>query len=195
MTVLGITGGSGCGKTTALQAVRDLGGLVLDCDEIYHWLLQQDKSLPDAIEARFPGVVSGGVLDRKALGRLVFSDPQALQDLNHLTHTAVCREVRRRLRSWSGSLAAIDAIALFESGLARLCRFTIAVTAPREERILRLMNREGISRDYALRRIAAQPEDAYFIRLCDFELENSGSREDFYSCALALVRRLAGLAP
>lgn len=195
MTVLGITGGSGCGKTTALQAVRDLGGLVLDCDEIYHWLLQQDKALPDAIEARFPGVVSGGVLDRKALGRLVFSDPQALQDLNCLTHAAVCREVRRRLRSWSGSLAAIDAIALFESGLAQLCRFTIAVTAPREERILRLMNREGISRGYALRRIAAQPEDAYFIRLCDFKLENSGSREDFYSCALALVRRLAGLAP
>ena len=63
--ILGITGGSGCGKTTALEAVRDLGGLVLDCDAIYHDLLNRSPSLLAAIDRRFPGVVSQSGLDRK----------------------------------------------------------------------------------------------------------------------------------
>ena len=70
--ILGITGGSGCGKTTALQAAGDLGGLILDCDAVYHRLLACSPALLDAISSRFPGVVSDGRLDRKKLGRIVF---------------------------------------------------------------------------------------------------------------------------
>ena len=77
--ILGITGGSGCGKTTALQAAGDLGGLILDCDAVYHRLLACSPALLDAISSRFPGVVSDGRLDRKKLGRIVFSDGNALQ--------------------------------------------------------------------------------------------------------------------
>ena len=80
--ILGITGGSGCGKTTLLNQVQALGGLVLDCDEIYHRLLREDEALLRAIGARFPGTVSEGTLQRKKLGQQVFSDPQALEDLN-----------------------------------------------------------------------------------------------------------------
>ena len=80
--IIGITGGTGCGKTTALNAIRQLGGVVLDCDQIYHQLLQTDRALLSAIDARFPGCVHDGVLDRKALGRIVFSDKAALADLN-----------------------------------------------------------------------------------------------------------------
>lgn len=56
--IIGITGGSGCGKTTALKAIEDLGGLVLDCDRIYHRLLQTDRALLGAIGLRFPGTVT-----------------------------------------------------------------------------------------------------------------------------------------
>ena len=65
--IIGITGGTGCGKTTALQAIERLGGVVIDCDKVYHQLLKTDSSLLQAIENRFPGTVYNGTLDRKAL--------------------------------------------------------------------------------------------------------------------------------
>ena len=72
--ILGITGGTGCGKTTLLNCIAEQGGLILDCDAIYHELLRNDPALLSAIEARFPGSVENGVLQRKKLGSLVFSD-------------------------------------------------------------------------------------------------------------------------
>ena len=78
--IFGITGGTGCGKTTALQAIRELGGIIIDCDAVYHVLLQTDKKMLAAIEKRFPGTVIDGVLDRKKLGPIVFSNEQALLD-------------------------------------------------------------------------------------------------------------------
>ena len=91
--IIGITGGTGCGKTTALQAIRELGGIIIDCDAVYHVLLQTDRKMLAAIEARFPGTVIDGVLDRKKLGPIVFSDDQALKDLNAITHKAVKEKV------------------------------------------------------------------------------------------------------
>ena len=187
--ILGITGGSGCGKTTLLNQVQTLGGLVLDCDEIYHRLLREDASLLRSIEARFPGTVTEGTLQRKELGRLVFSDPQALEDLNRITHTAVKREVLRLLEE-KPKLAAIDAIALFEGGLAELCDLTVAVTAPREDRVKRLMAREGIPREYAEKRLDAQHPDNWFQERCDYILENSGSLIDFQAKCLAFFRSI-----
>lgn len=186
--IVGITGGTGCGKTTALQAVADLGGLVLDCDEIYHELLQTDKNLLSAIEGRFPGMVEHGVLQRKELGNLVFSDENALKDLNKITHAAVKTEVQRQLHAQPG-LAAIDAIGLFEGGLAELCDFTVAICAPEEVRVARLMARENISADYAKKRIDAQRPQADFRRLCDYVLENNGTKAEFYAKCLAFFRQ------
>lgn len=185
--ILGITGGSGCGKTTLLRQVQALGGVVLDCDEIYHSLLSTDEALLQAIENRFPGTVSEGTLQRKKLGQLVFSDPQALEDLNRITHGAVKQEVLRLLES-KPALAAIDAIGLFEGGLGELCDLTVAVTAPREDRIRRLMARDSISREYAEKRLNAQPSDEWFRERCDYYLENDGNLPDFQAECLAFLR-------
>ena len=187
--ILGITGGSGCGKTTLLNQVQTLGGLVLDCDEIYHRLLREDASLLRSIEARFPGTVTEGTLQRKELGRLVFSDPQALKDLNRITHAAVKQEVLRLLEP-KPTLAAIDAIALLEGGLGELCDLTVAVTAPREDRVKRLMAREGIPREYAEKRLNAQHSDEWFRERCDYVLENSGNLIDFQAKCLAFLRSI-----
>ena len=187
--ILGITGGTGCGKTTLLTCIGSQGGLILDCDAIYHELLKTDKTLLNAIEARFPGCVDNGVLQRKKLGNLVFSDEKALHDLNKITHSAVKAEVLRRL-AHKPKLAAIDAIALFEGGLAELCDVTVAVTAPEEARLRRLMIRDGIDRDYAKRRIAAQKSAEWFRERCDFCLENNGTQADFQETCLAFLRKL-----
>ena len=176
--IFGITGGTGCGKTTALQAIESLGGLVLDCDAIYHELLKTDPSLLEAINARFPGVVENGELHRKKLGAIVFADPQALLDLNAITHAAVKAEVERRLAT-APALAAIDAIELFDSGLAPLCDATVAIVAPLEDRVRRLMARDSISEEYARARIAAQKDEAWFRAHCDAVLENNGGKDAF----------------
>ena len=185
--IIGITGGSGCGKTTLLNIIQEKGGLVLDCDAIYHRLLREDPALLAAIAQRFPGVVENGELQRKKLGNLVFSDETALADLNKITHSAVKQEVQRQLSLHHG-LAAIDAIGLFEGNLASLCHTTVAVTAPEEARIQRLMLREGISDAYARKRIAAQRPQSEFIALCQHTLENDGDLCAFRAKCLAFLQ-------
>ena len=187
--ILGITGGTGCGKTTLLSCIAALGGTVLDCDEIYHDLLKRDGEMLSAIERRFPGTVTPEGLDRKKLGALVYTDPRALKDLNAITHSRVQREVERALEA-KPRLAAIDAIALFESGLNRLCDKTVAVVAPRETRVARLMARDGIDEAYARSRIAAQHGEDWFRARCDFTLENSGTKEQFRQKCLAFLKEL-----
>ena len=176
--ILGITGGTGCGKTTLLKEIEKRGGLVLDCDAVYHELLTRDMDLLNAIELRFPGVVVDKKLERKRLGAIVFSDEAALKDLNAITHGAIKAEIVRRL-SENPALAAIDAIALFEGGLAQLCDATVAITAPREDRIERLMKRDGISREYAQNRINAQKSEGWFREMCGYTLNNDGTQEEF----------------
>ncbi len=188
--IIGITGGTGCGKTTALNAIRDLGGTVIDCDAVYHRLLKDDQGMLSRIAQRFPGTVEGGVLDRKKLGSIVFTDADALLDLNRITHSAVKAEVLRLLPPIP-TLVAIDAIGLFEGGLAELCDTTVAVTAPEADRITRLMAREGIKREYAASRIAAQKSNEYFASLCEHTLENNENLDAFATKCLAFFMELA----
>ena len=182
--IVGITGGTGSGKTTALEVIRELGGIVLDCDAIYHSLLQTDTSLLAAIEARFPGTVFESGLDRKKLGAIVFSDEAALQDLNRITHSAVKEKVLEILEM-KPALAAIDAIGLFEGGLAPLCDVTVAVTAPEDARIKRLMARDHITEEYARMRISAQRPQEEFSALCNYTLVNDTTAEVFRNKCLA----------
>ena len=187
--IIGISGGTGCGKTTLLNEIRKLGGLVLDCDEIYHELLISDKDMLVSIESRFPGVVEEGVLNRKKLGSIVFADEKALLDLNRITHSAVKREAQRRLES-KPKLAAIDAIGLFEGGLAELCDVTVAVTAPEEARVRRLMERDGISEEYARSRIKAQHDEHWFREKCRYTLENDGEIDAFATKCVAFLHTI-----
>ena len=187
--IIGITGGTGCGKTTLLNIIAEQGGLILDCDAIYHQLLTRDDRLLNAIGQRFPGTVENGQLQRKKLGSIVFADKQALEDLNRITHGAVKTEVLYQLEA-RPLLAAIDAIALFEGGLAELCDITVAVTAPAEVRVRRLMLRDGISEDYARSRISAQHPEEWFRTHCDRILENNGTQVQFHEKCIAFLQNL-----
>ena len=176
MTIIGITGTSGAGKTSALNALSALGALVLDCDRIYHELLQSNTAMLKELEDYFGGVVTAGKLDRKKLGAIVFSDPAALKKLNEITHKYVYDEVETRLADWEkagGATAAIDAIGLVDGNLKNLCDFLVAVTAPEEIRLERIMARDGITREQAQLRIAAQNPDSYFIERCDYAIDGN----------------------
>ena len=194
--IFGITGGTGCGKTTALQAIRELGGIIIDCDAVYHVLLQTDKKMLQAIEKRFPGTVIDGQLDRKKLGPIVFSDDQALLDLNAITHKAVKEKVIHII-GINRELAAIDAIELFDGGLAELCDVTVAITAPEKLRIARIVNRDGITPEKAKERLSAQRPQEEISALCDYTLCNNGTQAEFEAKCLAFWKRLRqrGLDP
>lgn len=170
--IVGLTGGTGAGKTSALAALEDLGGTVLDCDAVYHQMLRTDPALREAITAAFgPVFCPDGSLDRQKLGTLVFSDHAALDRLNTIVYEYLPPELLRRAQGHT--LVGLDAISLMESGLGRLCACTVAVLAPAEDRVRRIMARDGISEDYARLRISAQQPDAFYRERCSHILENN----------------------
>ena len=176
MIVIGITGPTGSGKTTCLKCVEERGGAVLDLDAVYHGLLKTDKDLLAALDARFPGAIKDGELDRKALGTIVFQDTGALMDLNTITGKYIMAETDRLLeqaKQEGRPLAAIDAINLLEGDLPFRCHHTVAITAPVDVRVKRLMARDNISEEYAMMRINAQPPAEFFEEFCDYTLRNS----------------------
>lgn len=184
MTVIGITGGTGCGKTTVLKELHKMGAYVIDCDELYHELLEYSTELLSDIENAFAGTVTDGKLNRKQLGERVFSDPEALKKLNDITHKRIGDELHKRLREAAMhgyTIAAIDAIALSESGLAARCKLVLGVVADDEIRMRRIMKRDGIDEAYARMRIAAQKPREYFEKTCDRILENNGTEAELIS--------------
>ena len=182
LKVIGITGGTGCGKTTALNVLRDMGALVLDADAVYHELCRDCTEMLEKINARFPGSVEDGVLQRKKLGAVVFSDAQALEDLRNITDAYVEKEIDRRMAAHAaagGKYAAVDAINLLDTKLSTYLTASVGITAPEEERVKRLMVRDNISEEYALMRIRAQRPESYFRENCDYTLRNDSTHEAF----------------
>lgn len=190
--VLGLTGGTGAGKTSALRALESLGAEVIDCDALYHQMLDNNRELRQEIGNAFPGVFGAdGRLDRQRLGQEVFASKERLERLNSIVFHHMEPELRRRLSDNAGGLVAIDAISLLEGGLDQMCDRTIAVTAPLELRVRRIMARDGITEQYARLRISAQKPDEYYRERCDLELNNAAeSAEAFEEEAKRFFTRL-----
>ena len=156
----------------ALPPVREQAEITLDKSD-YSNAIDALAALPDLnITAAFgPVFCPDGSLDRQKLGTLVFSDHAALDRLNAIVYEYLPPELLRRAQGHT--LVGLDAISLMESGLGRLCACTVAVLAPAEDRVRRIMARDGISEDYARLRISAQQPDAFYRERCSHILENN----------------------
>ena len=170
--VVGLTGGTGGGKTGVLRALKERGAYIVDCDAFYYEQLRSDAALQGDLSAAFPGVLRDGELDRQKLGTLVFGDADALARLDQIVRKHLPRAIAKAVAATEAEVVGVDAIKLFESGLAALCDVTVAVTAPEEARVRRIMARDGISEDYARARVRAQHDAAYFRARCDGEFVN-----------------------
>ena len=157
-TIVGLTGPTGAGKTTVLHVLEEMGAAVLDCDAIYHDLTRSSQPMRQALEQRFGSDIYDlqGTLQRKVLGAKVFGDPQALEELNAITHRYIHLEIQHRLNQ------------------AREAGKEVAVVAQPETRIGRIMARDGIDEGYARKRVEAQKPVSFFESHCQYTLHNDG---------------------
>lgn len=180
--VLGLTGATGSGKSVAADLFTAQGARVIDCDQLYHKMLSDDKEMLNAVEKTFPCAFRNGMLDRKALGSIVFADKSMLDLLNTTVLPFVVKKIESIIdcceRSGEHTLV-LDAPTLFESGADRLCDEIIAVTAPEEIRLSRICQRDGISREYAEMRVKGGKNDEYYNARCDKVFINAGNFDNF----------------
>ena len=191
--VVGLTGATGGGKTSVLRALAERGAYIVDCDAFYYERLRSDKRLQGDIGAAFPGVLSAdGALDRQKLGTMVFGDAERLAALDGIVRRYLPRAIAQAIAASEAEVVGVDAIKLIESGLAALCSVTVAVSAPEEARLRRIMARDGISEDYARKRVGAQKDDRFYRMHCDWIFENDyptrteaeGAARDFVNTLL-----------
>ena len=171
MIVLGLTGSLGMGKTTAAAMLRMLGVPVHDADRAVHRLLARGGAAVAPVAAAFPGAERGGAIDRTALGRRVFGNPQELRRLERLLHPLVRREEQqflKRMRARRVPIVALDIPLLFETGGERRCDKVIVVTAPPFIQRARVMARPGMTEERFRAVLAQQMPDAEKRRRADF---------------------------
>ena len=177
--VIGVTGRSGSGKSLLSQQLQAMGAQVLDADKVYAQLLKTDNPMTRMLCHHFPGVWKEGVLDRKKLADIVFSDPKALETLNFITHSQVKAQMHHTVAHSDSKLIVLDVPLLFESGIDQLCDLTLAVLADREGSLARIMKRDGIDRPRAEARLNSQPHDDFYRARADLLLHNTGNLAQF----------------
>ena len=185
MKILGLTGGSGTGKSAACTAFARLGCGVIDADATYRTLCDTCEPMLKEIQNVFGDVFStDGKLDRKKLGAIVFADAQKLQQLNAITHPYIRQAARDAFAAYSKRgclLCSYDAPVLFEGQMETLCDKTCAVLAARNTRIARIVARDAITEEYAALRIDAQKDDAFYRERCDYVVQNDADLDTLYT--------------
>lgn len=197
MRVIGLTGGIGMGKSTAAAVFRAAGIPVFDADREVHRLQARGGRAVAAIAALAPEAVRDGAVDRGRLRAAIARDPALLPALERILHPLVRTAERRfvgRARAAGRSLAVLDIPLLFETGAERLCDVTIAVSAPPEIQLRRVLARGGMSRDDARRLVARQLPDAERRRRADIVVPTGLSRADSRRRLRRILARLRGAA-
>ena len=184
MLIIGLTGPSGSGKTTLCDIAKKMNIESIDADKVYHALLIPPSPCLDEIAENFGGgiLLSNGMLDRAALGKIVFGDGsgEKLSLLNRITHKYVkarFRELLSEFESKGEKTVIVDAPTLFESGFDSECGVTIALLADGDLRRKRIISRDSLSDEGADARLSAQKSDEFFAERADYTLYNNGDKD------------------
>ncbi len=177
MKIIGLTGLTGAGKSTVAQKLMAYGCYHIDADKVARDVINNSEDVKNKLKERFGNDVinEDGTTNRPLLATRAFANEESINALNETTHPAVTEEIKSIIGDmeevgYRGVI--IDAIALFESGEDALCDFTVAVVAPKEIRLQRIMKRDNITEEKALERINAQKDESFFTSKADFVLWN-----------------------
>ena len=177
MKIIGLTGLTGAGKSTVAQKLMAYGCYHIDADKVAREVINSNENVKNKLKERFGEDVinADGTTNRPLLASRAFANEESTNALNDITHPAVTEEIQSIIKDmdeigYRGVI--IDAIALFESGEDKLCDFTVAVIAPRDIRLERIMKRDNITEEKALERINAQKDESFFTSRADFVLWN-----------------------
>lgn len=181
--VIGLTGQTGAGKSTARKILKNSGFAVIDADTVSHELTDGNVACIAAVAEHFSCLVltEQGTLDRRKLGRIVFSDPAELRALNKIMFPFIKAELERRTQKLmhdTNSGVVIDGATLIESGCHKICTTLISVTADEKVRLERIMERDGISIWEAGQRISAQNGEEFYTEASDYVVKNNGTPEE-----------------
>ena len=194
MTVIGLTGPSGAGKTLLCRAAESMGCETINADEVYHALLVPPSECLNEIVSAFGNVLSDdGALDRKKLGSIVFSDPQKLALLNSVTHKYVTEKFRAiiaEMKERCVKTVIIDAPTLFESGFDKECDATVCLLASESVRRERIIARDDLDQDRASARLSSQKKDDFFISRAAFVIYNEGSEAELKAKLAELLSKI-----
>lgn len=203
--VIGLTGGMGTGKTTVARILQELGLTVISADEIGHELLQPGTEVYEAVKQAFgPEIVdAGGQIDRRALGRVVFSNPDKRQRLNALTHPAIIARIKAEVqaRKRAGQDVVVEVPLLFEAGLDAKAATGFdeiwVVAASPAVQLARVQARDGLSAEEARRRIGAQMPLRAKIDRADVVIYNDGTETELKAKVVRLLaaRKRAHISP
>lgn len=198
MKIIGLTGGIASGKSTVSRALRDLGAIVIDADEVAHTIMEPGKpAWEDIIEHFGSGVLNADqTIDREKLGAIVFNNPERLQVLNQITHPRVGEQFKRMITTLraekSDAVLFMEVPLLYETHMERICDEVWVVWVDEETQIQRLMKRDGLSREDALKRIDAQMSLDEKARRAEFVIDNRFSVEETIASATRYYNNILG---
>lgn len=174
MKVIGLTGGIGSGKTTVANMFKELGVPVYIADEEARRLSNNSSVIKKRlIKLLGNAAYLDGELNRKFIADIIFSDPNLLKKVNAIIHPKVASHFKKWVGRQAGNYCIKEAAVLFENGGNKDCYLTILVTAPKETRIKRILNRDTISLGEIEKRMSNQWTDEVKIKLADIIIENT----------------------
>ena len=180
----GLTGGIASGKTSVARMFEELGAKIIDADRLGHELIRAPLPAYQEIVRRFGQEIldSCGEIDRKRLGAIVFANPEKLRELNAILHPRIIEQIENLAGQYHNqdpkAVILVDAALIFEAGIgSRFTKVLVAWCRP-EQQIERLMEKAGVPREEAERRIAAQMPVEEKRRRADYVIDCSGSKEN-----------------